>query len=360
FFDCLDCAANGRYQSCGIACGANQELDLPQRPRWRLIEGKIKEACPIRLPQVGSDIFRDTDNLDVSCLWPNVDASSKLEPEMLANRIFVGEEPARQTFADYRDFCRARYISSGKSSACHNPDPLRLEVTGANPNCAFVDGRQGQTGRLHARERVETFQQSPVEVNFPFLLVADNAWVSQDRQHLVALEAGINSVKSPQAADHQTSANQQGQRQRDLRNHQRLSQAEAQRAGWRAAFATFENWIQIDPLRNQGGRKSKQDARQQGDRDSERQRSPIKREANIGIAHFADQGGHQHARAPFCQEQPQRASEQGKQQAFCQQLTDQAPATCANSQTYGDLFSPGNCALQQQPRDIDCSDEQNN
>src|SRR5262249_25024861 len=207
---------------------------------------------------------------------------------------------------------------------------------------------------------VETFQQSPVEVNFPFLLVADNAWVSQDRQHLVALEAGINSVKSPQAADHQTSANQQGQRQRDLRNHQRLSQAEAQRAGWRAAFATFENWIQIDPLRNQGGRKSKQDARQQGARDSERQRSPIKREANIGIAHFADQGGHQHARAPFCQEQPKLASEQGKQQAFCQQLTDQAPATCANSQTYGDLFSPGNCALQQQPRDIDCSDEQNN
>src|SRR5215468_8284838 len=133
---------NGRYESGGIGGGADQELDLPQRPRRRLIEWKIKEACPILLPQVGSDIFRDTDDLDVSCLWLNVYAPSKLESEILANGIFVGEEPARQTFADYRDFCRARYISSGKPPACYESDSFRLEVTGADPNRPPIDWRQ--------------------------------------------------------------------------------------------------------------------------------------------------------------------------------------------------------------------------
>ncbi len=81
-----------------------------------------------------------------------------------------------------------------------------------------------------------------------------------------------------------------------------------------------------------------------------------------GVRHLAH-SAHRENRAqeiqpPDSQEQSYSASDDGEQQAFSEQLPDQAKATGSQGQANGDLLLPRGGARQQQIGDIRASDEQ--
>jgi hypothetical protein len=81
---------------------------LAQRSWRRLVKRKIEATDPFLPPQVRPDVSGYAYDLDVPSLRPYIQTASKLEAEVLADRVLIREKLARQTLTDYRDLSRSR------------------------------------------------------------------------------------------------------------------------------------------------------------------------------------------------------------------------------------------------------------
>jgi len=88
-------------------------------------------------------------------------------------------------------------------------------------------------------------------------------------------EPGIDRLGVVQAAQEQSRADQQHQRQRDLRDHQSVTNIEAPASLYRSRSFIFQRRNQISPGSLQRGRESKDDSCRKRQREREREHAPI-------------------------------------------------------------------------------------
>ena len=94
-------------------------------------------------------------------------------------------------------------------------------------------------------------------------------------QQILRLEAGIDAQQFVEAADEQSSADQQQQRQRDLRHDERAAHAIPLCAIAAAAPALFQHRVQFGPRELNGRSQPKQPARHYRHRQREEQHARI-------------------------------------------------------------------------------------
>src|SRR5215471_5418643 len=82
-------------------------------------------------------------------------------------------------------------------------------------------------------------------------------------------------IELPQAADQQSGSDQQDQRQRHLRDHQRLGKTVTQRSRLPIPPHTLQNRVQVKPSHPEGRSKSTEDSSQQRDTKSKSQNSYV-------------------------------------------------------------------------------------
>ena len=189
------------------------------------------------------------------------------EADALAYRVPVGEVASGESLVDDDDAGRAFTILRVEVAPAQDGDVQGLEVVqgdragegdvvghvlaaaaralaaagavgrvlprdhhAALPARAAERRRAHQRRRLHARQRRHTLQRTPVELLPLRLRVAQQVDVERHRQHVLRVEAGVNALRPLEAAQEQARADEQHQRQRDLRDDQKVAQGEAPRA----------------------------------------------------------------------------------------------------------------------------------
>ena len=103
-----------------------------------------------------------------------------------------------------------------------------------------------QSSGLHARQCANAIENAP-EVTDLLCPLRKFAGGNRDRHsyYVTGIEPGIHMVQLPQAANQKTGANQQDQRKRHFRNHQRVARAVSARIRSGAAQALLQRLIQI-------------------------------------------------------------------------------------------------------------------
>ncbi len=163
-----------------------------------------------------------------------------LEAEALAEGALAGPQPARQGLVDDRHRAAAGAVLGQQSPAAADGDAHRLEVAGTDAVDADLDaaavGAHGLTGGLDA-EAVAAFDQQEggghgrrahpgqdgdaldralVELLSALGRVAARAEVERDHEQPLALEAGVNRRRLPQAVQEEAGAHQDDDREGDL------------------------------------------------------------------------------------------------------------------------------------------------
>src|SRR5262249_43038684 len=145
----------------------------------------------------------------------------------LADRVFVREMPARGRLADDDDIGRVLVVTFGELTPRNEPYAHRAEIVrthGADPRHRPLIGlwlwtafnqksgvsvvaqerkRRNRRGRLHAGQRLNAFQKLAVEVPDLSIVINRHRQCHDGGQHVVGVEAGIDSLKPDEASDQQ-------------------------------------------------------------------------------------------------------------------------------------------------------------
>ena len=160
-----------------------------------------------------------------------------------------------------------------------------------------------------------------------------------------------------QRADEQPRANQQHQRHRHLRRHQRLAQPRLT-AAQHAPRLILQRRRHARPRRLQRRRESEQDARQGRYREGEREDPQIGRRRHRLPRFRIAEISNQHRRAHPRDGEAEHTARRGEQHAFDEQLLDETSAARAERETHRHLALTAGAARQQQVRDIGAGDQQ--
>src|SRR5215468_2995620 len=148
-----------------------------------------------------------------------------------------------------------------------------------------------------------------------------------DDEHPIALESRICRRHPAPAAKQQRRADDQNERQRHLRDHQRFADAKLRVSFSESAAVRLHGRVWIDATCTPGGRKPEENPRRHRDGNRESKNTQVNAEVEphgaIGRRHHA----HEHARAPHGESGSGGRSEERENDAFRQQLSDEpAPA----------------------------------
>ena len=171
------------------------------------------------------------------------------------------------------------------------------------------------------------------------------------------IEPGIDRLERQEAADHQPSSDQQHERQREFRCHQRTTQPVAANAVTSAAPTLFQRAGQIHRGSLDGWGESKRDTRQRGNAEHEKNDTGVDGHC-VDLRDVGRAERDQRVRPGQRQQESAGGAHGGQQQALRKELPDHPPEPCAQRGTYGNLPLAGRRARQQHVRDIGARDQQ--
>ncbi len=179
---------------------------------------------------------------------------------------------------------------------------------------------------------------------------------------LCGFRPGWTRAQRDEGANQQRRADQQNQGQRDFGGNQQRTGFVGMRARSGASAVFLERRIQIDARCLQRGEEAEEHTSGERDQNREDDHAPIhgdKRAARSDARDVAGIDGEKSANASHAEREPERAAGEGKQQAFGQELANDAPASCADGCTNRDFTLAAGGADQQKIGDIGASDEKN-
>ncbi len=103
---------------------------------------------------------------------------------------------------------------------------LSLEEDGAGEAALEQRNGAGQRRRLNTRHRRRTLEHALLELPAAFLGVALRAEIERQHREMPGIEPGIDLLCVLQTSEEQAGADERDERQRNLRRHQHVAQAE--------------------------------------------------------------------------------------------------------------------------------------
>ena len=176
-------------------------------------------------------------------------------------------------------------------------------------------------------------------------------------EHAVRIEAGVHLLQRERAANQQSGADEQQQRQRDFGGDQACAQPIAKAAARRSAAAFAQSRLDRAAREAKRGREAAQNAACDRDRERESERDGID-------ARLLEPRHARRARRDDPGDEPLRQHEAGgrrrqrQHRAFGQQLAHDAAPAGAERGADGDFASTGGAAREQQVRDVAARDQQ--
>jgi hypothetical protein len=231
--------------------------------------------------------------------------------------------------------------------------PAMLNDRGVDP--AAQGNVRGQDGALHARHRLESRQELALEGDDLLIRVLLGRQIEAGDEHVRRVcEAGRHIEKPGQGADHQSRADHQHERQRDLGDDQRRAQP-APRSGRHRAVLQGIDEIRLRDLQRRHHTGDHAGEERNPERESEHRRiEPHFVEPRDGLRRKRDQG----IDAPRRQEHAQNAPAQRQQHRLGQELPHHARPPASQRRADGQLALPGRAAREEHARDIGAGDEE--
>ncbi len=227
---------------------------------------------------------------------------------------------------------------------------------------AFERHAAGGAGQLHAGDRHHLLDADAHRLLDGFSLqVPIASHRHPHRQHAAGVVARIDASQRHEGPYQQRRADEQHQRQGDLRHHEHRARLVLLKAGAGPAAAFLERRVQVRARRVQGRDQAEHQPGDDRDGHRERQHAPVERDDGAGLADTGETGGvhgEQRADARHAQRHAKDAAGQREQDAFGQQLADDAAAPRADRGTDRNLTLAARRAGQQQVGDVGARDQQ--
>jgi hypothetical protein len=196
-----------------------------------------------------------------------------------------------------------------------------------------------------------------VELRAALLRQLAPADVERGEQQVVGVEAGIEVDGVAQGAQEEARADEQHERERDLRDDERVAQAEAAQPGRRAAGVVLERRDEIGARGVERGGEAEDEARRERDGEREEQHARVDREIEQRRLFRGEEAGQQVGR-PQRDDEPDAAAREREHDRFRDQLPHEPPARRSEREPDRDLTPPGGGPRQQEVRHVRAGDEQ--
>ena len=301
------------------------------------------------------------------------------EAESTADRACSGEIPSRERLVHHRNERRARIVLKPDRAAGDERNPRRVRVGWPDIDVLHVDvfvglrrvsfdGRalsahgsaeravRGERGGVDSRERVQALVQLAVENSYVGRLVAGEPRVQSRKHQVLAIEAKPLLLEIQQAAREQSGADEQDERHRDLGGDEQFGRAETAPARCDASAAGFDCRDEIDAARPNGGREAEQDAGDERDRDRECEHAAV--QLCVHRRRRRHDQRQESTDRPACEDDAAQRAERREQQAFGEELPQEARAGCAERHPNGNFALPRGGAREQQVADVRARDQQ--
>src|SRR5262249_47740269 len=222
------------------------------------------------------------------------------ERQSFAQRLFVGEDAARQRFADQNHFSVLPDFLLGEAATAQQRNPHRAQIILIDAtkirveflprpdwrSAFYGEGRivglaaQRQLGNhsygLDAGQRGQAFLQlSPKRPGLLRRVICAVRQIDPRRQHIRGVKARIDLLQLDVTADEQARADEQNDGDGGFKDHKQAAGAIARCALARALADVLERFAESWPRGLQRGRQSKQQAGQQRDAGGEAERGAI-------------------------------------------------------------------------------------
>ena len=174
------------------------------------------------------------------------------------------------------------------------------------------------------------------------------------------IEAGIDVAQGDEAADEQGGTDQQDERERDLADDQQRAGLALTESGAGAVAAFLERGVEVGARGSDGGEQTEENAGKQRDAEGEGEHPPIDADGGAMLAdagNIAGAEGQQAAHADEAEHQSEDPSGDGEQNAFREQLADDARAAGSHGGANGEFTLASCSADQQKIGDIGAGDE---
>ena len=222
------------------------------------------------------------------------------------------------------------------------------------------------TGALHTGNRLNLFQDTLVKVD-PLRRRADRLAKRRSLQgrrsgelhHEDPLrpESRINAVHVPPASDEQAGADEQNDRERKLRHHERAADSTGGRSARDTSATLLPGGTHVAAQRGHRGRQSHQDSRQKRDADGPAQDAEI--EAHfIQTRQVARPKGTDEVKAYRGEPCANQSRDGGEQDAFGEQLSHDPSGTRAERRANRHLARAADAARQREARDVGSGDQE--
>ena len=301
-----------------------------------------------------------------------------VESEAMADGLFLRQVLPGERFVHHRHARRARAVARANRAARAKRNAKRFGIAGSHKHRLevhvlvrprriplHVPGVQGPVaaertvGRerraANVRKRSEPLVHPAVELRDGVGLVAGEPRVVAREQHAILIEAVRLALQVHQAAREEARADQEHERDGDLRDNERLGGAEPTAPDLVAADARLQAADEIEPAGVQRRRQPEQQAGDHRDRDGEHEHRSAHGRLHRRVSRHE---GEQRGNDPSRREHARDAAERGQQKAFGQQLSDQACASGAQREPHRNLTLPRGRTRQQQIADVRARDDQ--
>ena len=188
-------------------------------------------------------------------------------------------------------------------------------------------------------------------------LVAGQRRIDGEAEQMLAAESQIDVLQIVQRPRKQRGGDQHQQRERHLRDHQCLAQADVRAAGGDVTGVVLQGERELRRSGLPGGSQSEEDAGENGEPEGEGEHAQVRSggERKVrGIGKQTEEG----AAGPPGEENSDGAAGDRENEAFGNQLAHQQEAAGAHGKADRDLFLPADGAGEQQVGDIGAGDQQ--
>ena len=293
-----------------------------------------------------------------------------------------GKYLSRGALGDHHDSRRALLVVVGEVAAPFQRNPDRAEVVrrrhagldrrllargerrppgnrkGQDDAGAAEGQRQHAGRRLHPRDRSQPRQQLVEEGDLPLVLFV--ACVGQrhlEGERLLGVEPGVDGGELREAADQEPGAGEQHHRERHLGHDQRAAHPRPAAIGDRATPGLLQRSGQAGRRRLERGHHPEDEAGH--DRQAERERDHVAVDPHVVQPRNTGRlEPDQHVDAPDRQQQPETAADDAEDDAFGEELADEAAAGGAERAAHRHLAFARRRAREQQVGDVGAGDQQ--
>ena len=175
-------------------------------------------------------------------------------------------------------------------------------------------------------------------------------------ERVLRTEARIHLQQLTQAAKQQPGANQEHDRQRELRDDERVSELAAPSGACRSP-AVLDRVLQLDPRTAKRGRDAEEHDGHERHDEGEREHRRVERHG-LQVVEALHGYSADDARAPRRDYQADCRSREPEQQALDEQLSHDSPRAGAEAAPHGDLAAPGAGTHEQEVGDVGTRDQE--